>query len=266
MTDFMAGVDLDEETTLYSPSRITLAMNCMAKYYFRYFLGRTSPKNGPLFFGTLIHEVIEFDLRQKMLTGNNLPKAEMSKILNRCWEDNSEDVMFKDGEENELFTKAKNMLPFLVDHLANVEPGAVEERIVKDVPETNFAMQGYIDLQLTNGEVRDFKTKAKSPTKDPKTNKPIPMPAHVFQLSVYGWLITSGERDIPAQIDYIIKTKTPKIISVPFTITQNDMKKALNRTKAVVKAIETECWFPNYGYSLCSPKFCDHWDECHDVF
>jgi hypothetical protein len=105
--------------------------------------------------------------------------------------------------------------------------------------------------------VRDTKTSGKSPAAG--------IADESDQLTEYALAIHVLEGRLPDRLvlDYLVSTKTPKIVSVPTTRTEDDIEVFYNRLVATIYSIHTGVFVPTKATDWrCSQKWCGYFDIC----
>ncbi len=203
-----------------SASKLNLWLKCPLAFRRRYIDGVPSSMTPSLFFGKVVHDVLDGIYRCAMLqsyaTEDDIPGF-VDVAWNRAM--NSEPCDFED-ETKEL--KSKNLVVDIVRaYLSEIDivsekPIAVEEKY--NVPLLNpltgedfgITLIGITDLILEGASgpvIVDFKTAASA-----SMNCEL---QHELQLTAYSYLIRHvfGRKESSLQIRQLVKTKTPKIVT-----------------------------------------------------
>jgi hypothetical protein len=86
-----------------------------------------------------------------------------------------------------------------------------------------------------------------------------------FQLTLYAWMLSAGNYSVKSKITYLVKNKTPKIVTVEATISAEEQRQRLKTCLSVANAIRDGHFPPNYGHWLCSPDRCAFFKDCHEL-
>lgn len=203
-----------------SASKLNLWLRCPLAFRRRYIDGVPSGMTPSLFFGKVVHDVLDGIYRCAML-GAYATEDDVPGFVDDAWDRamNFEPCDFED-ETKEL--KSKNQAVDVVRmylseiDIAAEKPIAVEQRY--DVPlidpltgeDFGIRLIGITDLIL-DGEsgpvIADFKTAASA-----SSNCEL---QHELQLTAYAYLIRHvfGRKESSLEIRQLVKTKTPKIIT-----------------------------------------------------
>ena len=201
-----------------SASRLKLWLRCPLAYKLRYIDGVVTPTTPSLFFGTIVHRVLEYFFRYRQRGVTLFPEV-VADRLKKDWDSALEEefVAFSSiNEERQLQAKAVELVTAYLTQISGDEslPIAVEKRFEAPLidPATGedlgIPLVGIIDLVLAteNGAViRDFKTAARSSAQRDVL--------HELQLSCYSYLFrcVTGQIESGLEIHSLIKTKTPKV-------------------------------------------------------
>lgn len=251
-----------------SPTAISTYLQDPAMYYYTRVLRMPQPPQENMAVGSAVHAGIEYALKAKLREGTVPPLTEMLDYARGIWQQKISGFPPQPGNPLELvWLRIQNdLLPAAYEDLLTIEPGAVESHEIAGVPGQEFDLHGYIDLVHADGTVTDYKTAAKSPSKDKKTGEYVISNMHRLQLVYYAWLTSKGEREVPVEIRTIVKTKYPKIVVARSVVTPEEMEGRLGTATTVYQSIKNKVFFPNYGAWWCSQKNCQFWDQCHKEF
>jgi hypothetical protein len=137
-----------------------------------------------------------------------------------------------------------------------IAPKRIEEAFVVDIKGKDLQLAGTIDVQETNGAIRDLKTTAKSPSANVADRS--------VQLTMYH-LGASYCFDEPAQmqLDYVVNLKSgPKIMALPTTRTKDDWRGLLLRVDTCHNQIKSGIFPPTTPDNWrCSEKYCGYYND-----
>jgi CRISPR/Cas system-associated exonuclease Cas4 (RecB family) len=126
-------------------------------------------------------------------------------------------------------------------------------------PEKYPPIEGYIDTVDKDGVVCEVKTS--------RSKKKEIDPAHKLQTTIYAAGMKSLGAEVPgARVDYMIKTKSPYPITIPFEIQLQDWLFFSTVLESVYCGIQNEHFWPNRSSNLCSRRWCGYWPECEKKF
>lgn len=250
-------------------SMLTMLSKCGMQFYYRYIEGKKSPPGVALVIGTAVHQACELDLVRKMETGSPAPleevKEKAAEALDATWL--GEEPMLDEDEKvlgkARVRAQAKDEA-IALSGLSNREvtpllnPIAVEHRIRLDLGAFPFDIEGTVDV-LEEHTLRDRKTSARSPSGDEAEGNPQHELYHLMRFK------ENGQRIDTYALDYLVKTKTPKAVTVtaPAARSFDPIKR---RLEMAAKVVESGAFYPvdPTGPSgwVCSAKWCGYWNEC----
>lgn len=250
-------------------SMLTMLSKCGMQFYYRYIEGRKSPPGVALIVGTAVHRACELDLLHKMETGQPAPVAEVkqkaAEALDATWL--GEEPLLDDEERSRgvglVRAEAKDEAVTL-SALANKEltpilnPIALEHKIRLDLGSFPFDLEGTVDVIEANA-IRDRKTAAKSPSEGDADGNP--------QLELYTLmrLKETGQQVDTIALDVLVKTKTPKVVTVKAPAPRN-FEPTKRRLEMAAKVVESGAFYPAdpTGPSgwVCTQKWCGYFDIC----
>lgn len=117
-------------------------------------------------------------------------------------------------------------------------------------------MTGFVDLLDVDGRIVDTKVRAASPSKIDA--------AAALQLATYRQLAPGANGH--ARVDTLVATKSPKIVTLPYTVTVADQLMTQHLYPHVREGIREGLYFPNRGSNMCSRKYCNFADACEREF
>lgn len=257
-----------------SPSQIDTFFRCAEQWRRRYAEGEKIPPGFAAHVGRGVHVGAEVDFRQKVVTSCDLPKNDIVDAAVAAYDKALEGGVYLTRDEAPNAQKLADegtdttaaLAGLLADQVvATVEPEAVEERIVLDVPELSVPVVGIIDCYTKDARVVDFKTAARSwPASRIDTET---QPTVYRKLAQARW---GTEPDTTYEI--LVKTKTAKrqldddgrpLIA---RRTDDDWRVWVLRVKTMLKMVEAGAFPPaEHGAWVCSEKFCGFWSTCKHV-
>jgi hypothetical protein len=272
---------------IYSISQLDCYISCPAKYKYRYIERIPSPTSASLEFGNSVHRGLEHNFHQKTFSWADLSANEVSDKFVESYEPSKDKINW--DEENRDKTD-KDKISFVSErdkgvallrtymndgYTKTIIPSRVEHKFEVPVPGVSKPLQGYIDLVDNKLLLIDFKTASKSPT-EAKLG-----PYH-RQLCGYSYALLKlkqmrhdlSEVEInalnkmpffKARLDFLIKTKTPKIVIVDtFKIGLEEIKRFVSMLQEMDKSINANLFPRNSTSYLCNKKYCNYWDKCHN--
>jgi len=122
------------------------------------------------------------------------------------------------------------------------------------------SLAGTIDIVTEDGSIRDIKTSKAKPSAN-VINKSL-------QLSMYSFAYYKEFGNYPTSVflDYLIKTKTPKVEILEGQRGEADSNRLITVIDTVLESIKKGIFLPASGSSfLCSPVYCDFYNTCKFV-
>lgn len=251
-------------------SAISMLQRCGVQYEFRYLKNIVRPPAVALIVGSGTHKSIDCNLENKRVNKKLLPLEKVKAIarddVNARWE--KEGVMLDEeekslGEANvrgEAVDTAVTLAELHHTALApDLIPLHVERKWVLEIGGYPFDLAGTLDVQEVRevgGAIRDTKTSAKSPPANAADTSD--------QLTCYALAVkTLDHYEPPVHLDYLVKTKTPKTVSLASKRTGEDYDVFLNRVAAAGNAIEKGVFIPAPQDDwCCSRRYCGWFDAC----
>ena len=242
----------------FSVSQIKLYLRCPAAYMFRYVQGLVPPSTSAQMLGTAVHSGIELNYRKKIETRRDLPLEQVKEFYSASFDYLKGKVLWERGEVPGRFKDdGVRMLSLYQTEVApRVQPKLVEELFVVPFQNTEYSFKGIIDLYDETGLVVDHKTTSRTP--NPET-------VHKdLQLTAYAMGLRYKEKqvEIGMAFDYIVRAKTPKIIRIESSRSQEDIDRFLRLLGQVATAIKEGRFYPNPTSFYCSSRWCAYWSQC----
>jgi putative RecB family exonuclease len=248
-------------------SMIGMFDRCPKQYEFRYVEGIRIPPVSAMIAGTGVHRAAAKDLTAKRDTGKLLPKQavldEARDAVNSEWAagvllNDSEQLLGEKRARGETVDMAVSLAGLHHGKLApGLEPKHIERPFTVELNGFPVDLSGTIDLQEASGTVRDLKTRSASP--------PEGLADSSLDLSMYGLAAMALEGASPELLamDFLVKTKTPKLVTQTTTRGDGAYRAFLLRIEAVSHAIESGSFPPCSPENwCCSPRWCGYWSRC----
>jgi len=243
-----------------SASALGMLARCGEQYRFRYVEGIKAPPGVQLVIGKGTHAAIERDLINKQHWGSLLPDDSIADYAadaaRAAWEDDEPLVQEGDPDKGGAVDTAVSLAQLHHRELAPaIEPVAIERGFLLELDGFPFDLMGFVDIE-EKGRIRDTKTSSKSPQADAADQSD--------QLTLYHLdAVTRGLPPPVVQLDYLVKTKTPKAVSLTSKRGPEDHARFLRRVEAAAKVIEAGAFYPTGADSwACSARFCGYWSRC----
>jgi hypothetical protein len=235
-----------------SPTQVRCFMDCQARWWFKYGLKFADPPNGNLALGRAVHAALADNFGQKVETYEDLPLAGVLALFREAWANERDQIEFRDDEDpSQLAAAGEALVSKYMDEVApTIEPAAVELHVEGVI--NGVRVHGFIDLLDVDGRIIDIKTAKASPSGIEPMNR--------FQVATYAQLAPNASGK--GRLDTLVKTKTPKIVSQCFEITERDVKATQTIYALAQRAMRSELYMPNRLSIMCSRSNCAYWRNC----
>lgn len=257
-----------------SVSKIELILQCPEKFKLRYVDQIPEPSVGILTAGSVVHEVIEHALRQKVATGqypdwktmddrylptwDKLIAKEEKKPSYIGWE-------WKDGDPEEKVKRecrelvrvaSEKALPKIVPWVHDDE-AVIEYRVNTKLRSKvgPFDLLGFIDLLESGGTLIDWKTTEK--VSDRAKNSWLQFAAY----SIFVHAVT-GNESVEAKKIFLVRGKDPHMEEVPFTLTGKHRDYFVDLAAKVWEMIHYGVYIKNSESWACKPGWCGFYAGC----
>lgn len=249
-------------------SQLRTYANCSLLWWFQ---RRYKPEfvSTSLVFGTAFHFAIQ-TYYQGRLEARQVDKDRMLRAFDRAFGGQTTEVRFG---KNETPASLRALAGRMVDaFLANVRDSqviAVEEPIRCELAAGLPPLIGYIDLievRTDDDGVKwlhlvDFKTAAKRPSED--DIDPEQLTLYAIAAFRFG-LMKQFDLPLALRYEFITKTKTPEVISLPFTPYRHDAQRLIAKAKVCWHGMQAGVCFPNRSW-MCGncgyQRRCEKWPE-----
>lgn len=243
--------------------------NCGQSFAYVYGEGLKRPPGVAQVRGLAPHRSSEADLKAKLERGTLLERENVAQIATDYIDEAFRGEVSIDGEFEGLSPKeAKNVAredarKMAFWHHDNVAPAIVptglELRVRANFPELPIPYEGVIDVIDGEEDVRDLKTKRKSPNGD--------MAETSGQLTIYHGLFYALKLRPPARLAFDVLWVTPggKTSGKALYTIRDDQDLAVHflRTHAMLAAVEKEIFLPApVDAWICNPRWCGFTDIC----
>ena len=247
-----------------SDSALNMLYRCGQQFYYRYIEGKKIPPGIAQVIGRATHGSVHLDLQNKIDKGM-LRKADEVKdaardSINGAWQQGVRLV------EEELKESAKKLKGAAVDQAVAlsvlhhdelapiIEPVQVERFFRLELQGYPMDLVGRIDIEEAE-TIRDTKTSAKSPQMDE---------AHMSdQLTIYALGKKVETRIMPKKLymDYLIKTKVPKTLTLETERTDADFNRIFRLIERGIEVIDKGAFTPNPSGWWCSDRWCGFYES-----
>ena len=252
----------DQELPHISPSQLDQYDKCQQQWYFRRTLG-PMPPGIALIKGVATHKAAEHNYRAKLESGEDLPVDVLKDVAATEFSGRlmAEGVTLHPEEQAKgkdvVIGQAKDSAVRLTEVYRyevapEVQPAIVEETVRIEIPRSNIALVGRIDVATTDGTIAELKTSGKRWNQDAADN--------LLQLSWYGMAYRHKTGNEPSgyRIDVLVDlVKGPIRQPLTTTRTTRDLEVLLARINAMTAAMKTGVLTPApMGAWWCSTKWC----------
>lgn len=253
------------DLTTISPSKIRLLQLCGEAFRRKYLEGQPSWYGTAAAIGIATHQSAENDLTNKVEQGELLSSEEVidyaADAFEHVWDTEPIELTKEEKEDKHgVHDRSKDQTIQLSwlhhDDLApEIRPAHLEKRLELEVEGFPLTLLGYADVIEEDGTIRDLKTRGKTPRATDAQDD--------IGLQFYSLIQdTKGERPKELALDVLVKTKTPKRVTVTSPV-QKDHDATLGRIERAAHIIETGAYMPaEPSHWKCSEKFCEFFDDC----
>lgn len=231
-----------------SASRLKSFLTCRLKFYYEKVLGLPAPSSANLQIGKAVHAGLEAFHRRKWEGGDTSTPAIVQAYL-EAWKrlEDEDPVDYGDKDRDQcIATGERTLRAYLDSELANDDRPirGVEAYLRRDPDILPLPLVGVLDLVRDTGVPVDFKTVATTPDLAEEAW------AHDLQMVAYWLLLTdaTGEVADPAELVYLVKTKTPKVIRHQLPpVTETQVERFRQLTRVYVDGIKRQDYYPSPG-------------------
>lgn len=242
--------------SILSPSQVNTYLGCSAKWWFRYGAGLPDPASASLVRGKVLHRVAEVYYRAKKAGNAPASSEDLAPAFEMAWEQESESAAFAADDDVDQLKKTTAILTrkYIDEAAVEIEPAEIEmavKGVIGGVP-----VRGFVDLMDTSGRIIDVKAKGQTPSGVD--------PDYAFQLATYRQLAPGASGQV--RLDVVVPNKTPKLVTIPYTVTVADQLMTQHLYPHVREGIREGLYFPNRTSTMCSRKYCNFADACEREF
>ena len=249
-------------------TQIRMLMKCPKQYEHRYVNGIIKPPGIALVRGSATHKSIELNMRNKLETGELLPRSDVEDIARDAVIDKIEkDGLRLIGDEKTIGKKV--VKGQLIDEAVNlsdthavecaplIAPVAVES---EGELQTGIRPIRYrIDIETEKG-IKETKTGARTPPKDRADLDD--------QLTMYSLVYYSRHKKMPEDLsmDFLLLPSTKlgyRALTQETSRTRAQLESFLLRVETAVKLLDSGVFMPTDRSNWwCSPKWCGYYEDC----
>lgn len=237
-------------------------LRCPAQYKFRYIDGIILPPKSALTRGKAVHKGQEHNYQQKIETRKDVKLSEVQEVTAATFEELAPETEWeKDEDPGKIKDETISLASLYHTEVApTVQPILVEEKVTVEFDNTPYTLLGYIDVVDEKGFIRDTKAVSRTPSAEEATRS--------IQLTSYALAhrYLMGVPEAGVVLDYLVNNKTPKVVQLKATRTDEDIKRFLSILGRVAEAISNNIFYPNPNNFMCSERHCGYWKLCHQEF
>ena len=246
-------------------SGLQMLQSCGEQYRRRYIEGERIAPGVAILIGSATDRSVTADLQSKIDTGALLANEQIRDAARDSvvaeWE-KGVSLDPEDGTEGQAkgtaIDAAVRLAELHHEGLApTLAPTQVQRAWTLEVNGLPVDLAGTIDIQEGSATIRDTKTAAKSPTANAAHES--------LQLTTYALAAHVIDGAIPEKLtlDYLVRTKTPKLVVLETTREVADFDPLLERIMAATRALESGIFIPARPDDWrCSAKFCGYFQSC----
>ena len=243
-----------------SISQLEMHARCEKQWEFRYAMGIKNPPGVAAIIGKGTHGAVEKDLGQKLAWGELLGADEVkdaaADATKHAWENERPVIRDGDPDQGGAVDLAVALASLHHTKLApRIEPVALEQAFIIEIPELPYDVMGVVDIE-TATDIRDVKTRGKTPAKDAAQRSP----------QLIGYHLRSAIAGRPSKtvaLDVLVKARTPKVETRTAAPTRDDHLVFLRRVELAARSIQSGIFKPtNPDNWWCTQKWCGYWHRC----
>lgn len=251
-------------------SHLSMLWRCGEQYRRRYVEGEIVPPGIALIIGSGTHKAIEPNIRRMIDTGEAASLEEVHDVARdyvvkefkrgAYWLSPEERAAGRPKQhwQDQCVNWAVTLAGLHHDEIApSLKPTHIERPWVVELPGYPCDLAGRLDIQEGTSRLHDTKTKAQSPSQAEVDGSD--------QFTMYGIAVKVLDGRMPRsyRLDALVKTKTPKAVSLSTQRTKEDFAALLRRIEISVKAIEAGIFLPcERANWCCDPKWCGFYPTC----
>lgn len=256
------------ERTYVSYSQLSLFERCGEAYRRRYVEREKIPPGVAAIRGRAVHGAAELNHRQKIVSGVDLPLADLTDAAATAFEASraTDGVLLTPEErsagEAAVLGRAKDRAVKLTGLYAHavapaIQPALVEERVRIMLPDAPVDLLGVLDVATIDQRVKDLKTAARTKTQAEADQS--------LQLSLYAlaYRAHTGTDAAGLDMEVLVDTATPKHQQLGTTRGRRDYLVLVARLNAFLRAREAGIFPPApIGDWSCSERWCGYARTC----
>lgn len=221
--------------------------------------------------GSGLHGAAEANFRQKIITGEDLPKSDMVDAAVSAYKKRvMEEGVFVTREEKSMLkeivadgvNQTKDYTEALADEaVAEYNPAAVEWFLSYHDPDLPIPWVGYVDIATTDGRIADWKTAGKKWNTGREHSE--------TQGTVYRKLYAFDQGHEPEEVAFDVFHKSKNGVQRDKRVTvrtDEDWEALKHGANTMIKMVSAGLFPPCApGSWNCSPKYCGLWWVCKHI-
>jgi len=244
-----------------SISQINTYLRCPLQYYWRYVEGLKIPPASAVIFGLATHAALEHNYRHKKETGEDRPVEEVQEVFAQEFDRLAPQAQWEEGEKpGEVKDEGIKTTELYMREVApETYPALVEEPFEIQFENVEYTLKGVVDIIQYDGTIVDTKTSKRSPSAE-QLDKDLQLTAYSL-----GYRIITGRPENGLRMDYIVRTKSPKIVTLTAEPrTEKEVDRLLKLLGYVARAIRDKLFYPQPHNFMCTPTGCGYWLICQE--
>ena len=244
-----------------SVSRLKSFLSCRLRFYFEKVVAIPRPLSPNLHYGHAIHAGIQHYNKARW-RGGDASETAVIAAYQKAFDapQNGAKVSWESAaEETAQRTEGEPLLrAFLATQLLapDTKPAGVELKLRAELPSLALPLLGIIDLVTADHVPVDYKTIGKTP------DLSLEAWLHELQLTAYTLLVedATGEKSPANELVFLVKTKTPKVISRRIPAPKQAQRDRFARlVETYATGVANEDYYPSPGMHC---GWCDFRSEC----
>jgi hypothetical protein len=245
----------------YHQSELHAFIKCGKLWEFRYLRGIRVPPRAALTLGSAVDHAVSHNLRQKIESGQDLPREEVLASFSDDFESRAGET---DWREDETPDKQKDVGVKLLElhHqevAPRIKPESVQETLTVET-DAGYSLGGTIDIIEKDGSIVDTKTS--------RVAYDAEAPKRALQPALYDYLFESAHKEPSPEFRYDVLIKPTarnpaRLQQVRRTLEKGDREWLFETVARVHQAIQAGVALPApEGSWYCSRQWCGYWDRC----
>lgn len=223
-----------------SASSVTTFLRCGQQWYLAYVEGVKSPPTLKQARGIAVHKAVEVNMQQKIDSRVDLPVSDMLDAYSTSYDSVGADGFAPDDNvtAGQIKDEGYKLVELHASQVApSIQPVQVERPVQFDL--NGIVFSGQIDLEDSEGRIRDTKTTARKPTGE----------SYILNMTGYALAKRQADGDTESDIvlDYLVATKTPYYLPIAAggPVTDDQIVRFANVVESVAGSIRAGSFAPS---------------------